>query len=82
MLMFVIRGTSKADGPQWQDKTVSTRTGQTSLKKTEESDFFFKEKGQVQDVSLPPGPSLSAWLFAREARGSKGCWFGCPAGDE
>lgn len=81
MLMFVIRGTSKAAEPQWQDRSVPIRTGQPSLKKHKKG-IFFKEKGQVQDVSLPPGPSLSAWPFAREARGSKGCWFGCPAGDE
>lgn len=67
--MFVIRGTSKADRPQWQDKSVSIRTGQPSLKKTQESVFFLKKKNKSR---------MSPFHLARPSQ--RGCLLMKPGG--
>lgn len=59
--MFVIRGTSKAVGPQWQDKSVSLRTGQPSLKKHKK---VKKDKSRMSPVH-PARPSQRGCLLVK-----------------
>lgn len=59
MLMFVIRGTSKVDGPQRRDKSASISTGQDRLEKqvikSRTSPFHLAHPSQRGSLLLKPG---------------------------